>query len=101
MSDSPASEADQSLRLGDVLALNAAVVLHADIVGRRGEDLVVDAADVSRLGGQCLQILLAAVRAWRADGKRLTFANPSPAFIQALELFGVASDDCPQMELLA
>jgi chemotaxis protein CheX len=89
------------VRLADVLALNAAAVLHADIAACRGHDLVIDASEVSRLGGQCLQILLAAVCAWRADGNRLSFANPSSAFIEALELFGVASDGQPQMELLA
>jgi chemotaxis protein CheX len=93
--------AEPAMQLADVLALNAAAVLHADILARRGRDLVVDASEVGRLGGQCLQILLAAVVAWRADGARLTFANPSAAFIEALDLFGVAPGDRPHMELLA
>jgi chemotaxis protein CheX len=54
--------------------------------------LILDASSVQRLGGQCLQVLLAAAKAWGLDGHSLSFASPSEAFVQALDLFGVAPD---------
>jgi chemotaxis protein CheX len=80
------------LQLTAVLDLKAAADLHRDILARRGHDLVLDASDVTRLGGQCLQVLLGAVFAWRADGKSFSFDRPSAAFISALDMFGFVFD---------
>ena len=84
---------ENQLRLDEVLDLKAAGRLHANLLGLRGEGLVLDASDVQRLGGQCLQVLLAALAAWREDGKPFSFSNPSGAFLQALNLFGINPGD--------
>jgi chemotaxis protein CheX len=76
------------LRLPAVLDLKAAAPLAAAFLGRRGEDLRVDAGDVQRIGGQCLQILLSAHSAWVEDRRSMTIANATPQFCSAIELFG-------------
>ena len=53
-----------------------------------GRSVVLDASGVQRIGGQCLQVLLAAASAWRQDGYSLAFAAPSPAFEDGLSLLG-------------
>ena len=81
---------DNALHLDAVLDLKAAKPLADALTARRGADLEVDASEVRRLGGLCLQVLLSAVATWQGDGRTLTFLNPAPAFIEGLELLGVA-----------
>jgi chemotaxis protein CheX len=100
--DHPAEVSDRaSLHLGAVLDLKAAAGLHQEILALRGHDLVLNASDVTRLGGQCLQVLLAAMFAWQADGKSFSFDHPSPSFISALDMFGFAFEGSIHRERLA
>jgi chemotaxis protein CheX len=73
-----------------VLDLRAAAPLAAELLGRRGKPVVVDASGVERLGGQCLQVLLAGRATWRADGHAFQIADPSAAFSDALVALGAA-----------
>jgi chemotaxis protein CheX len=79
------------LRLAASLDLSAATPLATELVGLRGRAVELDAGDVSRIGGQCLQVLLAARAAWAADGHGFAIVNPSPEFLEGLALMG-ASD---------
>jgi len=79
------------LKLSETLDLCAAASLTGALRTARGEDLEVDASDVRRVGGQCLQVLLAAVAAWAADGRALTVSNPSSEFIEGVTLLGAPS----------
>jgi chemotaxis protein CheX len=74
-----------------ILDMQATAMLLEKFLAKRGADLRVGAGDVQRVGGQCLQILLAARTAWEADGNSLSFADMSPEFTAALETLG-ASD---------
>jgi len=87
--------------LPETLNLKAAAGLYADLAGARGHDIALDASDVQRLGGQCLQVLLAASQAWRADGLEFCIINPSDAFTHTLGLFGATLGDAPHKETLA
>ncbi|HYZ64642.1 MAG TPA: STAS domain-containing protein [Acetobacteraceae bacterium] len=84
-----------SLTLPPVLDLAAASPLRATLLASRGQDLELDASAVTRIGGQCVQVLLAAQRTWRADGKRFVLRNQSDpcretlALMQADKLLGV------------
>ncbi len=80
------------LQLPAILDLKAAGPLTAELLARRGADLSVGAAEVQRLGGQCLQVLLAAAASWREDQLVLRFEAPSQEFLSALALFGVTPD---------
>lgn len=90
-----------ALRLAEVLDLKAATGLHVDLQAARGRDLTLDASEVRRLGGQCLQLLLAAEAAWEADGLSLQIASPSDALTEALGLFGATPGGRLQKEQLA
>jgi len=66
-----------TLRLDRVLDLKAAQPLKAALAEHRGASVRLDASDVERLGGLCLQVLIAARRAWSEEGHDLTI-EPAP-----------------------
>ena len=80
---------DLALRLAANLDLRAAGPLAAELLAIRGVDVALDAAEVRRLGGQCLQVLLAAEAAWSDDQKDFRIVNASPDFCEACALMGV------------
>lgn len=75
-----------ALTLPQVLDLSAALPLRALLIAHRGADLDLDAAGVERLGGLCLQVLLAARRTWEADRMTLRLLNLSDPCRDALRL---------------
>lgn len=79
--------------LPSVLDLKAANPLVENLLALRGSDLLIGAAKVERIGGQCLQALVSAAATWSSDGFSLEFANPSPAFAEALSVLGMRLDD--------
>jgi chemotaxis protein CheX len=82
----------EPLQLPAVLDVKAASALQQQFLDRRGTALQVDASRVERLGGLCLQVLLAAQAAWTADRQALVFENPSHELRAGLGAFGVAPD---------
>lgn len=83
---------DTGLNLPPVLDLTAAAALLEAFLARRGHALAIDGGNVQRLGGQCLQVMLAARAAWAADDQDLSFENCSGELLAALELLGVAAE---------
>jgi chemotaxis protein CheX len=75
-----------SLTLPRVLDLSAASRVKAAILERRGEPVVLDASEVERLGGLCVQVLLAARAEWRMKGHELRIERASDAFVEAAQL---------------
>lgn len=55
------------VELPEVLDLKAATPLTVEFLTLRGRPVHVDASNVQRLGGQCLQVLLSAAMTWKAD----------------------------------
>ena len=86
------TQTGQALRLDEELDLSAAAPLKVALQARRGEALALDASAVQRLGGLCLQVLLAAAEAWRADELALEITEPSEAFSKAVRQLG--ADGC-------
>jgi chemotaxis protein CheX len=80
--------AGETVVLDAMLDLKAADRLKAELMERRGLPLEIDASGVQRLGGLCLQVLIAAHNAWRLDGASMTISPQSPEFTEALQLFG-------------
>ena len=79
-----------TFQLPSVLDLNAASVLRDQFIGRRGSALQVDASRVERLGGLCLQVLIAAQAAWAEDRHELTYDQVSSELQAGLDVFGLA-----------
>lgn len=77
-----------TLSLAGVLDLAAAAPLQASLLAHRGQDLELDGSTVQRLGGQCLQIILAARATWEADGRALRLRDISEAGRDALAVMG-------------
>lgn len=77
-----------SMTLPRVLDLSAASPLKAALLERRGEPVVLDASEVERLGGLCVQVLLAAHAEWRMEGREFRIERPSDAFVEAAQLMG-------------
>ena len=73
-----------------VLDLSAASSLASALLERRGAAVVLDGAGVERVGGQCLQVLLAACATWRADGKDFAIGQASAALVAGLAALGAA-----------
>ncbi|WP_202814277.1 STAS domain-containing protein [Aureimonas sp. AU4] len=85
-----ASGDEAVLVLAPVLDITAAAPLHAALLAHRGTPLRVEAGEVKRLGGQCLQLLLSAGRTYAADRVPIRLQGASDAFRRDLALFGIA-----------
>ncbi|MGZ3370056.1 MAG: STAS domain-containing protein [Caulobacteraceae bacterium] len=81
--DQPAAK----LLLEPVLDLGAAERLHARLLELRGQSLDIDASQVERLGGLCLQVLISARNTWRAHGQTAAIGQTSSAFDEAWAMF--------------
>jgi chemotaxis protein CheX len=84
-----------TLELPGVLDLKAAIPLTVEFLTLRGRPVNVDASQVERLGGQCLQVLLSAAEAWKTDEMSFSFVNPSSDFTEGLARLGVSTADFP------
>lgn len=89
---------ESTLMLTRVLDLRAATPLAEDLLAMRGRPVAIDASQVERLGGLCLQVLLSGAATWRADGMPLRFADVSEVFDEQLALFGVALPDLSALD---
>lgn len=79
-----------SIPLADTLDMTAAGPLTAALRARRGQPVTLDASNVRRVGGQCLQVLLSAEATWSADGHAFAIVDPSPDFAEGVALMGAA-----------
>jgi len=74
--------------LPSVLDLKAVGPLHQALLSARGTPIDINAAEVTRLGGLGLQLLLSARATWAHDGLPFCVSAPSEDFNAALALFG-------------
>jgi len=77
------------LTLPESLDASVAATLAETFVRCRGEDVIVDASFVRRLGENCLQVLRSAERTWTADRRLLTLVNGQAPFVEDLRRFAV------------
>jgi chemotaxis protein CheX len=96
MSSSDDAATSGRIVLPEVMDLRAASPLATQLKALAGADVEIDASQVRRLGGQCLQVLLSAQATWEAKGGTLRFVDPSPEFLEAVTLMGATSlNDAP------
>lgn len=77
------------VQLQSVLDFRVASDLRAQLLSVRGGDVVVDGADVERIGGQCIQVLVSAARTWEADGFSFAISRASNEMRRALAHVGL------------
>lgn len=75
------------------LDLPSAKPLAEDILAHKGEDLTLEAGNVTHLGTPGLQVLLAAVRSWKSDDRQLSLSNPTEALSDQLATMGLSPQD--------
>ena len=96
---------DQEMAAGDPISLPAkldstyAKVLHDTLLEAKGAPVSIDAGDVAQLGAQCLQVLLAAKRAWDVDNTAFEINDLSEKLLDALRHLGVTSADLGAREI--
>jgi chemotaxis protein CheX len=76
------------VRLAETLDLNAAEPLRQALAEQRGQPVVLDGSQVTRLGGLCLQVLISAHRTWTEDGQEFRLEHCSPELTEQLRLLG-------------
>jgi chemotaxis protein CheX len=81
------------LDLPEVLDTAAAPALADSLRSIRGAPVELNAEEVRRVGGLCVQVLVSAAKSWEADGTKLTVKNPSPEMTEALRLMGLQPED--------
>lgn len=87
-----ASAGSATLELHPVLDIRQARPLADQLKSMRGKALSLDAGAVERLGGQCLQVLLAARNGWASDGVAFRLGGASEAFLHDLTTLGLAPE---------
>lgn len=85
------------LKLPPVLDVRSAGPLCERLRAVRGTGLKLDASEVERLGGLCLQVLISARKTWQADGKAFAVLAASDAFSAALKLSGAEPLFVPEL----
>lgn len=70
------------------LDTRAAPALHETLTGFDGQPLTLDGSQVESLGGQCLQILLAAHETWGKNEVPFAIENSSDALTAQWSAFG-------------
>jgi chemotaxis protein CheX len=94
-------ESSDVFRLPELLDHAGVATLAASLAARRGAPVVLDASATRFMGGQALQALLAAARAWRNDNIAFQLINATPEFVEQSRLVGadldlLAQGDLPQ-----
>jgi len=79
-----------ALKLPAVLDIQAAEPLRTQLLALRGQSVIVDGSAVERLGGLCLQVLIAAQKTWAGDGHSLMIDAVSEDFANQWTAFGAA-----------
>jgi chemotaxis protein CheX len=80
-----------NLTLPSILDIQAAEALRSQLLALRGQDVVLDASNVERLGGLCLQVLISARNTWARDGLTVAIDRTSESFANHWTLFGAAA----------
>ena len=81
----------KTISLEATLDLGAARRLLNEVRGTLGHQLEIDASQVERIGGLCLQVLLAAKAAWHADQTGFRILNPSESFLDGMNLMAAGA----------
>ncbi|MBW3097396.1 STAS domain-containing protein [Pseudohoeflea coraliihabitans] len=93
------NEGPHILKLPAILDLNAASRLHEQVLALQDKDVAIDASEVSRVGAQCVQVLLSAAASWRAADRQFTVKHSSEIFAKTLTVLGVTDESIISMEI--
>jgi chemotaxis protein CheX len=83
------SEKSGALKLREALDITEAAPLAGELLKLRGSETRIDASEVRKLGGQCLQALLCASAAAAHEGTLFEIVSPSDDFLRSIEAYGL------------
>lgn len=83
----------ENVELPKVLSLVEASSLLELFLGKKTSHISVNAENVTRIGSQCMQILLSAKKNWEEDGFDFMLTNPSKEFLKTMSIIGMSQDD--------
>lgn len=86
-------DAPRVVELPALLDLKSAAPLAAELLALRGRPVQIDGTRVERLGGQCLQVLLSAVKTWKREGLSFELVTLSGDFTEGLARLGISAAD--------
>jgi len=82
-----------SLTLAACLDSLATERLASELTSQRGHSLTLNAGQVTFVGALALQLLFAARRQWKTDGKPLEITDPSEAFLEGIASLGGSASE--------
>lgn len=77
-----------TIKLRERLDFGVAPDLKAEFLAQVGNDVQIDASDVTHLGTLCLQIMIAASQDWALNGQKFSMVSPSEVCMTQLSLHG-------------
>lgn len=83
----------ENVELPKVLGLVEASSLLELFLGKKASHISVNAENVTRIGSQCMQILLSAAKNWEEDNFDFILTNPSKEFLETMSIIGISQDD--------
>lgn len=87
-----------TLLLDPKLDLRSVAPLKTAILEIRGQNLTLDATEVTQMGALSLQVIRAAAKTWAADGQDLQFINASNECEDQINLLGFTSQSICKWE---
>ncbi|MEJ1990762.1 MAG: STAS domain-containing protein [Maritimibacter sp.] len=86
------------LQLEARLDLRAAEPLAQVLVEHRGNDLILDAREVTQIGALAVQVIRSAAKSWAEDNVKLSMENASTDLSDQLYLLGFKPETITQWE---
>lgn len=86
------TDMSEHLSLHGKLDLAAVGRLHADLLARIGQDITLDMAHVTHLGGLCMQTMIAAARSTREAGCSFRITHTSDRVLGQLAAMGMTPE---------
>ena len=77
------------LKLPEVLDQRGAQTVSAQLLSQLGQDMILDASGIRRLGAVGVEMLIAAHHQWEQDGTAFEIRNWSQDALKALSILGV------------
>ncbi len=86
------------VHLSDRLDLQNARPMAAAILEQAGQDLELDASNVTHFGALGVQVVRAAAKSWAGSGHKLSIAGLSNDCVDQIQLLGFAPDNICEWE---
>ncbi len=83
------------ITLSSVLDFSSSGELFSELRDHVGNGVILDGSGVRHLGAPCVQVLMAAARAWESEGVPFAIDQRSEAFVLGLERMGIGADELP------